>query len=104
MNATAIQGFVVNWLNFYTANPTATQGLSVTQASYGAAFGDAIGVALLNPTPISTTNLPPGLPSPTFNTVQNEVYNALIANAEGTYTAGVALGAVPQHAALQGEH
>ena len=40
---------------------------------------------------------------PTFNTVQNEVYNALIANAEGTYAAGVALGAVPLHAALQGE-
>jgi hypothetical protein len=48
----AILGFVTNWTNFYNANANANAnfGLSVEQAAYGAAFGDAIGVALLNPT------------------------------------------------------
>ena len=108
VNVNAIQVFVQNWINFYTANPTATQGLTITQASYGAAFGDAAGVALLNPTPISPSNLPPGLPAPpsgppTFNSVQNQVYNALIVNAEGNYKAGVPIGSLPQHDQLQGE-
>jgi hypothetical protein len=88
VNANAIQGFVTNWINFYTANPAAIGGLSVTLASYGAAFGDAVGVALLNPT---ATNL------------QALVPNALIDNAEGTYAAGTPLGAQPTHASLQGE-
>jgi hypothetical protein len=108
VNVTAIQVFVQNWITFYTANPAATQGLTITQASYGAAFGDAAGVALLNPTPISPSNLPPGLPAPpsgppTFNSVQNQVYNALIVNAEGNYKAGVPIGSLPQHDQLQGE-
>ena len=51
VNANAIQGFVQNWITFYTGPGSgAHPGLSVQQASYGAAFGDAIGVALLNPT------------------------------------------------------
>ena len=49
LNASAIQGFLTNWTNFYTANGT-IGGLTVTQAAYGATLGDAIGVALLNPT------------------------------------------------------
>jgi hypothetical protein len=36
-------------------------------------MGDAIGVALLSTTSISDSNLPPTLPSWTFNIVQNEV-------------------------------
>jgi hypothetical protein len=42
INTGAIQNFVQNWTEFYTANPSATFGLSVTLASYGAAFGDAV--------------------------------------------------------------
>jgi hypothetical protein len=88
VNADAIQQFVTNWINFYTANPAATGGLSLTLASYGAAFGDAVGVALLNST---AANL------------QALVSNALIDNAEGSYAAGVQIGALPAHQLLQGE-
>ena len=49
LNSGAIQGFVNNWIQFYTANPPGG-GLSAQLAAYGAAFGDAVGVALLNPT------------------------------------------------------
>jgi hypothetical protein len=45
----AIQTFVHNWIDFYTANPSATQGLTITQAAYGAAFGDSVGAALRAP-------------------------------------------------------
>jgi hypothetical protein len=76
VSANAIQQFVTNWINFYTANPTATGGLSVTLASYGEAFGDAVGVALLNATAANLQVLVP---------------NALIDNAEGTYVVGEAL-------------
>ncbi len=104
LNANAISGWVANWTAFYTANPPAHLGLTVTQAAYGAAFGDAIGTALLNPTPISPANMPAGLPaSPQFSTIQNETYNALKDNGEGTYVAGVAIGALPQETPLQGE-
>jgi hypothetical protein len=88
VNANAIQGFVTNWINFYTANPAAIGGLSVTLASYGAAFGDAVGVALLIPTAANLQALVP---------------NALIDNAEQTYAVGVALALQPQHFLLQGE-
>src|SRR6478672_816156 len=36
VNATAILQFVNNWIAFYTPNPAAHVGLSVTQAAYGA--------------------------------------------------------------------
>jgi hypothetical protein len=88
VNANAIQQFVTNWINFYTANPAATSGLSVTLASYGAAFGDAVGVALVNPTAANLQTLVP---------------NALIDIAEGSYVAGTPLGSQPTHALLQGE-
>src|SRR6476660_496133 len=88
VNPNGIQQFVTNWINFYTANPAATFGLSVTLASYGASFGDAVGVALLNQT---AANLPP------------LVANALIDNAEGTYVVGVALALQVPHTPLQGE-
>ncbi len=101
MNANAIAGWVSNWLTFYTNNPPT--GATITQAAYGAAFGDAIGTALLNPTPISNINLPPSLPSTTFNSVENATYNALILNGEGAYVAGVPIGALPTHTPLQGE-
>lgn len=35
VNVTAIQGFVNNWIAFYSAIPGATQGLTVAQAAYG---------------------------------------------------------------------
>jgi hypothetical protein len=86
----AIQVFVNNWINFYTANPPA--GVSVRLAAYGAAFGDAVGAALLNPTVNGSLAL-----------LVSEVQNALIDNAEGRYQAGIALIAEPPHLALQGE-
>ncbi len=35
LHANAIAGWLQNWTAFYTANPTATQGLTLTQAAYG---------------------------------------------------------------------
>ena len=105
VNVNAIQQFVNNWTAFFTANPSALQGRTVTQASYGAAFGDAVGVALLNPTSAglqTVVGTDPAFPfSP--NTIQGLVANALINIAEGTYKVGVPLNALPQHALLQGE-
>jgi hypothetical protein len=92
INVSAIRGFVQNWINFYTANPSATFGLSVTLASYGAAFGDAVGIALANPTVNGTVAL-----------LVSDVQNALIDNGEGGYQAGIALSAEPPHRPLQGE-
>jgi hypothetical protein len=91
INSGAIQQFVNNWINFYTANPPAG-GLAVTLASYGAAFGDAVGAALLNPTVNGSLAL-----------LVSETQNALIDNAEGSYKAGIALIAEPAHLPLQGE-
>ena len=107
VNANAIQGFVQNWVAFYSGPGSgAHPGLSVQQASYGAAFGDAIGVALLNQTSanlqtVVSTNAAANPFSP--NTIQGVVANALINNAEGTYKAGTTLGALPPHQLLQGE-
>jgi hypothetical protein len=91
INSGAIEGFVSNWIKFYTANPPAG-GLPVTLASYGAAFGDAVGAALLNPTVNGTLAL-----------LVSEVQNALIDNAEGSYKTAIALLAEPPHRPLQGE-
>jgi hypothetical protein len=92
-----IQTFVTNWQNFFTANPVALQGRTVTQASYGAAFGDAVGVALLNPT---SANLQT---QTTNNVFTGLVANALIDIAEGKYEVGKALNALAIHTPLQGE-
>jgi hypothetical protein len=92
INPAAIQGFVQNWIGFYTANPSATFGLSVTLASYGAAFGDAVGAALLNPTANGTLAL-----------LVSEEQNALLDNAEGLYQAGIPLAAEPPRLPLYGE-
>src|SRR3984893_8926728 len=86
VNANAIQQFVTNWINFYTATPAASSGLSVTLASYGAAFGDAVGVALLSSTAANLQTLVP---------------NALIDIAEGKYAVGAPLGFQPTHAQLE---
>jgi hypothetical protein len=83
----AIQNFASNWIQFYTAHPAATFGLSVTLASYGAAFGDAVGVALLNATAAHLQSLVP---------------NALIDNAEGLLLVGSPLASQPTAHALQG--
>jgi hypothetical protein len=101
MNANSIAGWLQNWTNFYTAHPEA--GVTAQQAAYGATIGDAIGTALLNPTPIGPGNQPATLPSATFSLLQNQVYNALKLNGEGAYVAGVTLGALPNETPLQGE-
>jgi hypothetical protein len=90
INSGAIQGWVNNWIDFYTANPPA--GLSVRLAAYGAAFGDAVGAALVNPTVNGSIAL-----------LVSEEQNALIDNAEGRYQSGIALIAEPPHLPLQGE-
>jgi len=85
----AIVGFVNNWITFFSgAGSGAHPGLSVTLAAYGAAFGDAVGVALLNPSGAL---------------VQAQVQNALIQNALGAYQVGVPIGSLPQHLPLQGD-
>ena len=104
VNPTAISGFLANWIVFYTANPPA--GLTITQAAFGATFGDAIGVALLNSTSanlltVISTNTAANNFSP--NTVAGLIANALIDTAEGKYTIGTSLGALPAHQPLQGE-
>ena len=102
-NADQIVKFVTNWINFYTVNPSAIHGLPVQLAAYGAAFGDAVGVALLNPEPIGPLNQPDGLPDGRFNFVQNDVYNALKDIAEGQYVVGIDISALPPEIPLQGE-
>ena len=105
VNQAAIQGFADFWIGFYTQFPAGTQGLTVTQAAYGAAFGEAIGVALLNPTSANLQTVISTTAGNAFspNTVTGVIANALILNGENLYTAGVALGSLPQHQLLQGE-
>ena len=108
VNVNAIQQFVTNWQAFFTANPSALQGRTVTQASYGAAFGDAVGVALLNATSanlqtVVSTSLGQTPVQFSPNTIKGLVANALFDVATGQYQTGVALGALPAHTPLQGE-
>lgn len=104
VNVNAISTFVNNWTSFYTTNPQ--PGLTTKQAAFGAAFGDAVGIALLNPT---TGNLYTQFGTDTSvnnfspNTVSGLVANALLTIATGQYTEGTALGALPTHTPLQGE-
>jgi hypothetical protein len=92
INSAAIEGFAQNWISFYTANPSATFGLSLRLAAYGAAFGDAVGAALLNPTVNGELAL-----------LGSEVQNTLIDNAEGSYQPGISLISESPHIPLQGE-
>jgi len=92
VNAEAIQNFVQNWISFYTAHPAATFGLPTTLAAYGAAFGDAVGVALVNPRFNVTIAL-----------LDSEVQNALIDNAEGLYRANISLISEAPYDPLLGE-
>ena len=96
LNASAIQGFLTNWTNFYTANGT-IGGLTVTQAAYGATLGDAIGVALLNPTSANLQSVFSTTAANNFspNAGSGLVQNALIDVATGQYVTGVSLAALP---------
>ena len=85
--STRFKKFAQNWINFYTKNGT-IGGIPVTLASYGAAFGDAVGVDLVNN--------PPG------GAIQAAVANALFDNAQGTYKVGVPIFNEPTAAAFQG--
>jgi hypothetical protein len=91
INNAAIQSWVMNWEQFYTAHPQ--NGTTVAQAAYGAAFGDAVGVALANPTANGTIAL-----------LVNEEQNALIDNAEGLYQIGMPVAGEPFHLLLQGQN
>jgi hypothetical protein len=106
-NAAALQGFLTNWLNFYSGvGSGAHPGLTVQQAAYGATLGDGVGVALLNPTSanlqtVVTTNTAANSFTP--NTIKGLVANALIDNAEGMYKSGATLQSLATHQPLQGE-
>ena len=108
VNANAIQGFVNNWVAFYSGPGSgAHPGLSVQQASYGAAFGDAIGVALLNPT---SANLQTVVSTqPNVNAVYTEHdpgrrCECADRQRRGQLTKRAStLGSLPQHQPLQGE-
>ena len=87
----AIQGYVANWKAFYTGNgipgfaqPTADQ---VDLAARGAAWGDAVGLALAN-------NLGP-LPGQVTNFLQDA--------AQGTALYSASLASQPAHKPFQGE-
>src|SRR5262245_46356443 len=105
VSSAAIIQFASNWNLFFTAHPEALQGRSEAQAVFGTTFGDAMGVALTNSTSANLATVFSTNPAFPFspNTVAGLVANALIDNAEGSYTAGVALGALPPHQLLQGE-
>ena len=87
----AIDGYVVNWKAFYTSVgvlpgiPTPTE-FQIDLAARGAAWGDAVGVAL-------AANLGP------FNALTT---NFLQDAAQGTAMYSAALGAQPSHAIFQG--
>ena len=97
VNETVIGQWLTNWTTFYTGNPSATQGLSVSQAAYGATFGNAIGVALLNPT---SANLQTVV---TDTDISGVIANALLDNAQGSYAVGVPIGSLPIYQPLQGQ-
>ena len=104
VSTSAIEGFVTNWTNFYSGvGSDAHAGLTVQQAAYGAAFGDAIGVALLNPTSaeLQTVLLTIGPNGFSPNAFGGLIAGALIENAEGLYATGIALSS--GHFVLQGE-
>lgn len=96
VNSSAIFGYLNNWIQFYTDNPSATQGLSVSVAASGASFGDAVGVALLNATAANLMHTCTGR-------INGFVSNALVLNALGTYTPNAAINLLPAHGLLQGE-
>lgn len=91
VNTDAILGFIANWQAFFSANPNAIPpNLNVTTASYAAAFGDAIGNALVDDSVFTEG-------------VNAFAENALLTIATGQYLEGVPPGAIPQHIPLQGE-
>ena len=104
VNASAIQGFLTNWLAFYTANGVPGGGLTITQAAYGATLGDAIGVALLNPTSANLQSVFSTTGANNFspNAGSGLVQNALIDVATGQYATGVSLGGVADSYAAAG--
>jgi hypothetical protein len=88
---TAIQNYVSNWKAFYTSNglpgtphPTADQ---IDLAARGAAWGDAVGVALAN-------NLGP---------LHGQVTNFLEDAAQGAAAYSASLASQPTHSPFQGE-
>lgn len=91
VNTTAILQFINNWEDFYTNNPNAIPAnLDVQSASYAAAFGDAIGNALVDDSPFTQS-------------VNDLTENALLTIATGQYVVGVPITSLPDHAPLQGE-
>jgi len=101
VDATFVTTFINNWFSFYSGvGASAVQaGLTATTQAYAAAFGDAIGNALL---------------APQFNAgtkaLSAALFNALVDNAEviagvpgAKYQPGVSLFAQTPHIPLQGE-
>jgi hypothetical protein len=103
VNVGVINGWVAFWTTFATNNPTVLQpGVTVQEFAYGATFGDAIGVALQNPTSANlqttvTTNAQGEL------IIGGDVANDLLTIATGQYQVGIDCDLLPQHDPLQGE-
>ena len=102
VNVTAINTWLANWIDFYTTFGTPAPGVTVQEAAYGATFGDAIGIALLNPTSA-------GLQTVISTNAQGEtviegmIANALLTIATGQYVVGIDCDLLPEHTPLQGE-
>ena len=77
VSVTAINGWLAGWIDFYTTFGTPAPDVTVQEAAYGATFGDAIGVALQNPTGanLETTVSPEGA-------IEGVIANLLILVAE----------------------
>ena len=103
VNVGVINGWVTFWTNFATANPTVLQpGVTVQEFAYGAGFGDAIGVALQNPTTANLQTTVVNNPDGTIS-IEGEIANALLTIATGQYEVGIDCALLPDHTPLQGE-
>ena len=103
VNVGVISGWLAFWTQFATDNPSVLQpGVTVQEFSYGATFGDAIGVALQNPT---TADLQTTVETNAQGEliIEGEIANALLTIATGQYEVGIDCALLPQHDPLQGE-
>ena len=102
VNVTVINRWLANWIDFYTTFGTPAPGVTIQEAAYGATFGDAIGVALLNPTSanlqtVTSTN------AQGETVIEGDIANDLLTIATGQYVVGIDCDLLPEHTPLQGE-
>src|SRR5262245_6827589 len=98
VNVAQINIWLANWTAFYTKFGTPAAGVTIQEAARGATFGDAIGVALQNPT---SANLQTTIGAD--GAIHGEVANDLLTIATGQYVVGVDCDTLPPHTPLEGE-